>query len=1382
MRLLPVVIALLALMVHSGAAAKPAEASGAPPGHRDTVAVVAPGAPIPPMDPALLAVFPAGRFLHTTIYDPVGDRVLVYGGRVAEPGVFTSEVISIPLSDPLAWTVLIFGSGPGARECSSAIYDPVRDRMIVFAGSNPQRQNDVWTLNLLGSPVWTQLSVSGTVPSRRNLHSAIYDPVRDRMIVFGGFDDSNYLNEVWALTLSGTPTWTRLTPAGTPPIARREHTAIYDPVRDRMIVHGGLPGIYNDTWALSLGASPAWTQLATSGPAPGRFGHVAVYDPAGDRMVIFGGENQIYRNDSFELTLSGTPTWRDLAPGGELPSRRLYPGAAFDEARRRMVVFGGLSDNPAFRGDMWELGLAPPERWAVLQGSTGPPPDPPPVPTFVTISLPPLTLRLGESFTFSAGVRNDGSFSDNGRISFGFPSFTQSSDAQWVSSTSSGDSPGYREIPAGGALTGVDCLPLTASYLAVEYVDDSWQASSETNTLNATVTPQEVGLFYVDMRATMLISTTPCLMASSVPSLTQGTIATDQQGQTVRRFAVNVVAPPTTPLPIFMSPVSMSASTVVIGQPLTISVAVRNDGLPSDDGRIVVSYPGLTNPLDAALATGPAGADTPGYREFASGSVLMSSECQPVQASYLMTEYVDDNWVGDGFENNGGDFVVRPPRAGTFVIEVRSIMHTIGGGSCAFIGALPPNGASGADQQGWAVRRFTVNVIDQPEPAIVSIALTPGPINLGQTITLTALVRDNGAGSDDGRIVVSFPTLTDPLDHLLVVSGSVGDTPGYREFPAGAMVSNPSCSAIPASYLVVEYADSDWQPFGIEVNTFVCTIEPRSAGTFDVDLRVTSHVRGSGCASVTIPDAAGAPATDQQGFPVQRYQVTVIGPPPPPGPPTLTWQRIAPEGLGPIGRAAQAADYDAARDQLVLYSGRVGGEYAGDIWALPLTPGTSWVNVAPGGPVPLRRLMHSMVYNPVDDQLLIFGGYYDSFLNDLWVLARTPLNWWFPINPPGPRPSARLGHAAVYDAAHGRMLVIGGYDGSLRNDVWEFSSGTWHLLLPTGTPMPPRANHSAIYDPLRDRIVVFGGDGGVFLNDVWELRLSGTPEWRPVPTTGTSPSVRREHTAVYYALWDMMVVFGGYGGTRLEDVWTLPLSGTPEWSQRYTAGVSPVPRNQHSAIYDPLRTRMVVFGGQLSSTASSNEVWAMTVDTPAPTPVALALAGAEATPDAVHLTWRGEGATTVAAQVERRTTGTDWIALGPATIEGPDRLVYEDRDVVPGTRYGYRLVVREPEGERTLEPVWVEVPARAMLSLAGASPNPVADELAVAFTLPGSASGAIEVFDLRGRLVASRDISALGAGAQRVALAEGRHLAAGLYLVRLTHDGRVLNAKACVVR
>lgn len=162
-----------------------------------------------------------------------GSPVLA-AGRPAGPALLSSSSdgmwVPIPLPDI-------------QRVSPSLIYDPVRQRAVMFGGNDNQGlHNQVWVLSLEGLPLWTPLVPGGTPPSPRWRHTAIYDPIRDRMIVFGGETLSGFENDVWELSFSGSPRWTRLVPSGSPPGARSRHVAIYDPARNRMLVHGGNGG------------------------------------------------------------------------------------------------------------------------------------------------------------------------------------------------------------------------------------------------------------------------------------------------------------------------------------------------------------------------------------------------------------------------------------------------------------------------------------------------------------------------------------------------------------------------------------------------------------------------------------------------------------------------------------------------------------------------------------------------------------------------------------------------------------------------------------------------------------------------------------------------------------------------------------------------------------------------------------------------------------------------------------------------------------------------------------------------------------------------------------------------------------------------------------
>src|SRR5262245_17189818 len=97
-----------------------------------------------------------------------------------------------------------------------------------------------------------------------------------------------------------------------------------------------LPGL-----ALPLSSNPAWSALAPPGESAARYYSAAIYDPVRDRMVVFGGIDGLGpHNDVWALSLSGDPAWSALTPVGEisLPALRrrrdLRPGARPDDRVR----------------------------------------------------------------------------------------------------------------------------------------------------------------------------------------------------------------------------------------------------------------------------------------------------------------------------------------------------------------------------------------------------------------------------------------------------------------------------------------------------------------------------------------------------------------------------------------------------------------------------------------------------------------------------------------------------------------------------------------------------------------------------------------------------------------------------------------------------------------------------------------------------------------------------------------------------------------------------------------------------------------------------------------------------------------------------------------
>ena len=272
------------------------------------------------------------------------------------------------------WAVL----APTVRQ-TSTIYDPVRKRMIVFGGRSDRFYNDVWELSLTGPPLWTQLQPAGEPPPPSQGHTAIYDPIRDRMIVFGGYHDTTECEPrsgcetfmapndgVWALSLSGAPEWTQLIgPGAAPPeVWRRFHSAIYDRINDRMIVYGGLhysdSVLLDDLWSLSM-STLQWTRLDPPAPTPGgRAYHAAIFDPIRGRMVVFGCNGLCSDpREIWSLTLVNQPTWTRIVPSGSSTPVDLQSCAAIYDPMQDCAVIRPFYGSV----QLWELSLNGTPRW-----------------------------------------------------------------------------------------------------------------------------------------------------------------------------------------------------------------------------------------------------------------------------------------------------------------------------------------------------------------------------------------------------------------------------------------------------------------------------------------------------------------------------------------------------------------------------------------------------------------------------------------------------------------------------------------------------------------------------------------------------------------------------------------------------------------------------------------------------------------------------------------------------------------------------------------------------------------------------------------------------------------------------------------------------------
>lgn len=213
---------------------------------------------------------------------------------------------------------------------SMAVYDTKGQALVALGQLDPASSNEsVARLSSASGSDWEIIPTAGA-PEVRSWSVAVYDSARQRVVVHGGeagevsYPSGKYLDDTWAFSLAGEPRWTKLATSGDSGGARSRQTAIFDPVAQRLISYGGSPdAIANhapgDLHQLALDDSLEWSELHAAGRGPAvAEGVLTVYDPKGQRMLALD------RTHLFALTLTGEPTWhRFCEPGMGMPGSAL---------------------------------------------------------------------------------------------------------------------------------------------------------------------------------------------------------------------------------------------------------------------------------------------------------------------------------------------------------------------------------------------------------------------------------------------------------------------------------------------------------------------------------------------------------------------------------------------------------------------------------------------------------------------------------------------------------------------------------------------------------------------------------------------------------------------------------------------------------------------------------------------------------------------------------------------------------------------------------------------------------------------------------------------------------------------------------------------------
>ncbi len=295
-------------------------------------------------------VAPEVRRNGSAIYDPIGKRVIVFGGT-GHNGTL-NDTWAFDLTARRWAKLATTGSTPAPRLGFDAVYDPVAHQMVIYAGQAAGFFNDTWTLNLT-TLEWRDVSPpNASRPKARYGHGAVFDPVSRSLVQFAGFtEESRRFQDTQSFSLA-TNTWQDWTPSGAKPEVRCLLTSAFDRTNRKMMIYGGQrSGFLDDLWAFDL-ASRTWENLTVSPRPSGRLFTSSFVDRDG-RFIVFGGSSASGNLNELQSFNFQTRQWTQLNIANP-PSKRNGALTAYIESENRFIVFGGSGDN-GLLNDVWEL-------------------------------------------------------------------------------------------------------------------------------------------------------------------------------------------------------------------------------------------------------------------------------------------------------------------------------------------------------------------------------------------------------------------------------------------------------------------------------------------------------------------------------------------------------------------------------------------------------------------------------------------------------------------------------------------------------------------------------------------------------------------------------------------------------------------------------------------------------------------------------------------------------------------------------------------------------------------------------------------------------------------------------------------------------------------
>ncbi len=272
------------------------------------------------------------------------------------------DVLVVCPNRPVEWQPRTSVRTPRGRYWSSMVYDSIRQRVVLFGGTNDAADpmNDTWEWD----GAWRRVATTGPAPRER--HAMAFDASRGVTVLYGGFnprtgvafeDTWEWDGSTWQLRSPGLPN----APGG----ARASHAMVHDPLSGQTLLYGGEFTVDTTTWAWD---GTTWFPRSFPNNPGTRWGHAMTFDTLRGRAYLFGGD--VINGVSQMWELDPNNDWTPVGFAG--PPHTLYSGMAYDETLDRIVLFGGNTGG-ANSDQTWEWDLFR-QWWSPINTTNAPEP------------------------------------------------------------------------------------------------------------------------------------------------------------------------------------------------------------------------------------------------------------------------------------------------------------------------------------------------------------------------------------------------------------------------------------------------------------------------------------------------------------------------------------------------------------------------------------------------------------------------------------------------------------------------------------------------------------------------------------------------------------------------------------------------------------------------------------------------------------------------------------------------------------------------------------------------------------------------------------------------------------------------------------------------